>query len=89
MEDPTIIEGKATEEKVYTKDPIPSARPITNQSDSETRKYKSIQSPHLKNIFGPVNQAAMTPEDQNDAIWEAFSNDDYLPQEPYLKQALC
>ena len=30
----------------------------------------------------------MTPEEQNEAIRAAFANDDYLPQEPELKQAL-
>ena len=30
----------------------------------------------------------MTPEEKNVDIWAAFSNDDYLPQEPEQKQAL-
>ena len=30
----------------------------------------------------------MTPEEHNADIWAAFANDDYLPQEPELKQAL-
>ena len=30
----------------------------------------------------------MTPEEHNVAIWAAFENDDYLPQEPELKYAL-
>ena len=30
----------------------------------------------------------MTPEEQNAAIWEAFADDECLPQEPDLKQYL-
>ena len=63
MEAPKIIEGESTEVDVYTIDPLPPARKIMKQSDSETSKHKSIQSPHFKNIFGPENQAAMTPEE--------------------------
>ena len=30
----------------------------------------------------------MTPKEQNVAIWTAFVDDEYLPQEPKLKQYL-
>ena len=30
----------------------------------------------------------MTPEEQNAAIWDTFSNDYYPPQKPELKQEL-
>ena len=36
----------------------------------------------------PENIAAMTPKEQNVAIWAAFADDEYLPQEPKLKQYL-
>ena len=61
---------------------------MKKQSDLETSKHKSIQSPHFENIFGPENQAEMTPEEHNTAIWEAFENDEYLPQEPQQKTGL-
>ena len=54
----------------------------------ETSKGKPIPSPQFENIFGPENILAMTPEEKNVDIWAAFSNDDYLPQEPEQKQAL-
>ena len=30
----------------------------------------------------------MPPEEENTDIWDAFANDEYLPQEPEPKQAL-
>ena len=80
IEDLIIIEGETTYEEVHTKDPLPSERNITKQSDSEKSKHISIQSPHFENILGPANQAEMTQEEQNAAIWVEFLNDEYLPQ---------
>ena len=70
-----IIYVEATEEEVYTKYPLTSPRKMTNQSDSETSKHKSIQSPHFDKSFGPEYQAAITPEEQSADIQEAFAND--------------
>ena len=62
MEAPTIIEGGAIEEEVHTKYLLPPSRNKMKQSDSETSKHKSVQSPQFENIFSQANQSVMTPE---------------------------
>ena len=87
MESLTTIEEEATKEEVHKRPPA-----IINKDNKaerlRTRNHKWIQSPHYNNIFSPENQAALTPEEQNADIRAPFANDDYLPQEPELKQAL-
>ena len=87
MEAPTIFDGD-TLNHAHQEELLQSRGDMAKKIKGDVRNEDPIILTHFDTIFGPANKAAMRTEEQNAEIREALSNDDFLPQELELRQAL-